>query len=193
MLNEIFLEGNWILNFWNSYIFKVDWKMTQKQRKSFLHEQSYFGLCFSEVSLRALNNIPLNLHFDEVTENALFFSFDWGWKSECSQLGPDWILTEYRQLICTQLIKFWIVKFKHGWNRNYCRRTQHFNFRWILQFSFSQAYLKACSMDYELNRFLDISPVWPSSSTLSRKPRLWIVQLFPLYHAELPQPAISCA
>ena len=43
----------------------------------------------SSVSLRERNNIPLNLHFDEVTENALFFSFERGCKSECRQLGPD--------------------------------------------------------------------------------------------------------
>ena len=43
----------------------------------------------SSVSLRVGNNMPPNLRFDEVTENALFFSFERGWKSECSQLGSD--------------------------------------------------------------------------------------------------------
>ena len=43
----------------------------------------------SSVSLRVGNNMPPNLRFDEVTENALFFSFERDWKSECSQLGPD--------------------------------------------------------------------------------------------------------
>ena len=44
---------------------------------------------YSLESLRVGNNMPLNLRFDEVTENALFFSFERGWKSECSQLRPD--------------------------------------------------------------------------------------------------------
>ena len=58
---------------------------------------------FSSVSLSVEKNMPPYLRFDEVTKDALFFSFERNWKSECSQLGPDRILTESSQLICTSV------------------------------------------------------------------------------------------
>ena len=48
----------------------------------------------SSVSLRVGNNMPPNLRFDEVTENALFFSFERGLKEAGKVNAASWDLTE---------------------------------------------------------------------------------------------------